>query len=74
MAAMTFQLGVSGVMAFKRLLAALERGDWPAAAAEMLDSKWAKEDSPARARRMAAAMASGEVAAFELPKNTAELS
>ena len=59
MANMGYQLGVGGLMGFKRMLAALERGDYEAAAREMLDSKWAKRDTPARAGRMAERMRRG---------------
>ena len=38
---MAFQLGVSGLMGFRKMLAALERGDIETAKAEALDSKWA---------------------------------
>ena len=59
LANMGYQLGVGGLMGFKRMLAALERGDYEAAAREMLDSKWAKRDTPARAGRMAERMRRG---------------
>ena len=59
LANMGYQLGVGGLMGFKRMLAALERGDYEAAAAEMLDSKWAKRDTPARAGRLAERMRRG---------------
>jgi lysozyme len=49
---MAFQLGIGGVMGFRRMLAALKRGDWSAAQREALDSKWAKQ-TPERARRVA---------------------
>ena len=51
---MTFQMGLEGVRAFRLFWAALEARDYPRAAKEMLDSKWAREDSPARAQRLAA--------------------
>ena len=59
MANMGYQLGIGGLMGFKRMLAALERGDYEAAAREMLDSKWAKRDTPARAGRLAERMRLG---------------
>ena len=59
LANMGYQLGVGGLMGFKRMLAALERGDYEAAAREMLDSKWAKRDTPARAGRLAERMRRG---------------
>ena len=42
-----------------RVLTALERGDYEAAAREMLDSKWGKRDTPARAGRLAERMRRG---------------
>ena len=56
---MGYQLGIGGLMGFKRMLAALERGDYEAAAREMLDSKWAKRDTPGRAGRLAVRMRRG---------------
>lgn len=51
---MVYQLGVAGVLRFKRMLAALERGDRKTAAVEALDSKWAQIQTPVRAKRVAA--------------------
>ena len=59
LANMGYQLGVGGLMGFKRMIAALERGDYEAAAREMLDSKWAKRDTPGRAKRLAERMRRG---------------
>ena len=50
---MVFQLGLAGVRGFKDFLAALDQQDYQTAADEMLDSKWAREDSPDRAQRLA---------------------
>ena len=58
-ASMGYQLGLDGLLRFRRMLAALERGDYRAASDEMLDSKWAITDSPARARRLAQMMLRG---------------
>ena len=44
-------------MKFKKMKAALERGDFEAAAAEMLDSRWARQ-TPNRADREALEIAS----------------
>ncbi len=57
---MAYQMGVDGLLRFPKLLAALQREDWPGAAAEMRDSKWARTDSPARAERLAKMMRDGE--------------
>lgn len=40
---MTFNLGLPRLQGFKKFLAALEARDWPQAAKEMLDSKWATQ-------------------------------
>lgn len=53
LAQMAYQLGVDGVIRFRKMLAALERGDRATAAAEALDSDWAQQ-TPARAERVAA--------------------
>jgi lysozyme len=50
---MAYQLGVPGLMNFRRMLAALSRGDRVAAAEEALDSQWARQ-TPQRAARVAA--------------------
>lgn len=58
LASMTFQLGIVGLLAFKRTLAAMERGDYATAAQGMIVSLWAQQ-TPARAGRMASLMRSG---------------
>ena len=58
-ASMGYQMGMDGLMGFRRMLAAIERNDYDTAAREMLDSKWAKHDSPDRARRLAKVMVRG---------------
>lgn len=55
---MAFQLGTNGVANFKKMCDALRIRDYNTAAAEMLDSTWAKQ-TPARANRMARIMRSG---------------
>jgi len=40
---MAFNIGVNGVLKFKKMLAALEIGDYNEAALQMMDSKWAKQ-------------------------------
>jgi lysozyme len=45
-------------MEFKKMLAALDRGDFETAAEEMLDSKW-KDDVHGRAIRLSNEMRSG---------------
>jgi lysozyme len=57
---MVYQLGIHGVTQFRHMVAALEQGDFAAAADAMLDSKWARADTPARAYRLATAMRRGE--------------
>lgn len=55
---MAYQLGLQGLMGFQHMLAAVARGDWPAASAAMLDSEWARQ-TPARAQRLALQMTEG---------------
>jgi lysozyme len=59
--AMVFQMGLPRVKGFVNFLAACEDEDWQKAHDEMLDSKWARDDSPGRARREAAIMLAGEL-------------
>lgn len=40
---MVFNIGKSGFMQFKKMIAAIEHGDFEEAATQMLDSKWAKQ-------------------------------
>lgn len=55
---MAYQLGVNGVLGFRRMLAALELGDRRGAAEEALDSKWHRQ-TPERAQRVAALIRGG---------------
>lgn len=57
---MAFQLGVGGLVGFPNMLAALKARNYKAAAAHALDSKWAREDTPARAQRIAKQILTGE--------------
>ena len=52
MASMAFQMGMDGLLGFKSALAALHAGDFAGAKRHALNSKWAREDSPARAKRV----------------------
>lgn len=56
---MGYQLGLAGVLNFRRMLAALERGDHEEAAREVLDSKAAREQAPRRYREFAAMLRTG---------------
>lgn len=56
---MSFQLGVDGLLAFKRMLAALRDGRYAEAETHALDSLWAKQ-TPERARRVARQLKTGE--------------
>ncbi len=60
LAAMAFQLGIGGLLNFKRMIAAAQAREWSLAAQEMLESRWA-DQAPDRARRMAAAMKTGSL-------------
>jgi lysozyme len=56
--AMAFQMGIAGLLGFKGTLAAVQRGDYEAAAKGMLASLWARQ-TPGRAARMAEMMRQG---------------
>ena len=49
---MCFQMGVHGVSKFKKMIKAMKKEDWATASNEMLDSKWARTDSPHRAKEL----------------------
>ena len=57
---MAYQLGWSGLMDFKKMIKALQEQDYEKASIEMLDSKWAKRDTPKRAEKLAEIMRSGK--------------
>ena len=56
---MTFQMGARGLKKFRRMLAALKKKDYHAAADEMLDSLWYRKQTPERCREMAEMMRTG---------------
>lgn len=49
---MAYQMGLEGVLNFKKMWAAIEVDDYVTAAAEMINSRWAMQ-TPARANRLA---------------------
>lgn len=55
---MSFQMGVEGLLAFKNTLAMVKAFNFEAAAAGMLQSKWATQ-TPERAERLAKQMRTG---------------
>lgn len=57
---MAYQMGVHGVLQFKRFLAAMKDKNYDLAHDEMLDSKWARQ-TPARAKRHASVIESGDI-------------
>lgn len=56
---MAFQLGIDGLLGFTKMLIHLKNGNWQAAYYGALDSKWAREDTPARAKRVAKQLLTG---------------
>jgi lysozyme len=56
---MAFNLGVGGLTGFKRMIEALERADYDAAADEMVDSAWYRQVGE-RGRRLERMMRTGE--------------
>ncbi len=63
MLSITYQIGIYGILKFKKMLGALERADYSAAADEMLNSLAARQ-TPARWKRNAEQMRSGELNAY----------
>lgn len=57
---MVYNLGLAGLLRFKRTLASIEARDYPRAAGQMLDSRWAQQVG-GRAKRLASMMATGTV-------------
>ena len=53
---MAFQMGIEGLMGFKQTLFYIKWFRYQDAAVEMLDSDWAREDTPSRAKRISMAM------------------
>ena len=58
---MIYNMGIGGVLTFEKMLAALSDGDYAEAARQILDSKYARLDCPARAERNAKIMRTGEL-------------
>ena len=56
---MIFQLGEAGFGRFKKTRRFIEAGDFKNAAVEMLDSPWAKAQTPKRAKQLARMMRDG---------------
>jgi lysozyme len=63
LAEMAYQLGTHGLLGFPRALGYIHAGAWADAKAALLDSKWARLDSPKRAAREAQQMLTGVVTA-----------
>ena len=57
---MIFQLGISGFLEFRKSIEAIRKLDWDEAAKEVLKSKWAEKDSPARAIRISEMLRTGQ--------------
>ena len=56
---MVYQMGLGGVLKFKKMIAAIEEGDYNAAAIEMMDSSWFRQ-TPNRANRLIDTMRTGK--------------
>ena len=55
-----YQLGVSGFSKFKKTIQFMKNRQWDKASVEMLDSKWAREQTPQRALRLSGTVKSVE--------------
>ncbi len=49
---MNYQLGVSAFSKFKKTIKYIKVKDYKSASTEMLDSKWARDDTPRRAKEL----------------------
>ena len=49
---MAFQLGMAGLGTFEKALASMRAGDWQEAHDHFMDSKWAREQTPNRAKEV----------------------
>jgi len=56
---MAFNLGVNGLLGFRKTLALIKAGDYAAASVEMLDSKWSRQVK-GRATRLSEQMRTGK--------------
>jgi len=56
---MAFNLGMGGLLSFKNMIKAIKLNDFPTAAAEMLNSKWANQVG-VRAKRLSKMMKTGQ--------------
>ena len=59
LANMAYQMGPDGLLGFHDMLSALKRKDYTTAAAEMLDSEWARQETPERAIKLSNRMRTG---------------
>lgn len=53
---MAYNMGIEGLLGFKKMIKALQQKDFAEAKRQMLDSKWAREDVPNRANELAEEM------------------
>lgn len=56
---MAYQMGITGLLKFKKMIAAIEDKNWNEAANQALDSRWAKQ-TPERAERHATVLLTGD--------------
>lgn len=57
---MCYQMGVAGVLKFKKMIKALASQDWGEAGLQALDSRWARQ-TPERAERHATVLVCGDL-------------
>lgn len=56
---MCFQLGIGGLLGFKKMLGAMERGDFVTASLEAMDSDWAEQTQDSRVNRIVETIKNG---------------
>lgn len=57
---MGFQMGIQGLLKFKRVLSAVQQKEYTQASLYMLESRWAKKQTPNRARKLSEQMKTGK--------------
>ena len=68
LANLSYNLGLPKFRKFRKMIAAVKDGHWNEAAAQILDSKAAREQAPARYKRLANAFSSDDEKFLELPE------
>ena len=67
LASLSYNLGIVRLKAFRKMIKAVNAGDWAEASRQMLDSKAARQQAPARYKRLASTFEHDDESYLELP-------